>query len=330
MSCFPITHIDQIGEARREGLALADRLGFSDSQAGKVALAITEAGTNLVKHAGGGEIFLGPAPEDQVELVAVDRGPGIANPAECLRDGYSTSGGPGTGLGALARISSLFDIYSLPGAGTAILARLASGRKGGRPALARVEVGATVSPIAGEEVSGDAWAVKQNPRGASILVVDGLGHGPGAAEASTEAVRSFLAGEPARTIDRLDGIHHTLIKTRGAAVLIVDVDLEKCVMRFCGVGNISGQLLGGPSPRRLHSTNGIAGHQVRTVQEFNYPWPDDGLLILYSDGIQSGLNLEKHAGLYGRHPALIAAVLHRDFNRRTDDATVVVARRSRP
>jgi anti-sigma regulatory factor (Ser/Thr protein kinase) len=330
MSYFPISHIDQIGEARREGLALADRLGFSDHQAGKVALAITEAGTNLIKHAGGGEIFLGPAPGDQVEMVAVDRGPGIANTAECLRDGYSTSGGPGTGLGALARISSLFDFYSMPGAGTAILARLSAGRKGGGLSPARLEVGAMVSPIAGEEVSGDAWALKQDVRGAMILVADGLGHGTEAAEASSDAVRTFQAAEMPRTLDHLDRIHHALAKTRGAAVLIVDVDLDRGVMRFCGVGNISGQLLGGPSPRRLHCTNGIAGHQIRTVQEFNYPWPDDGLLILYSDGIQSGLSMEKYAGLYGRHPSLIAAVLHRDFNRKTDDATVVVARRSGP
>jgi anti-sigma regulatory factor (Ser/Thr protein kinase) len=330
MSYFPISHIDQIGEARREGLALASRLGFSDSQAGKVALAITEAGTNLVKHAGGGEIFLGPVPEDQVEMVAVDRGPGIANPAECLRNGYSTSGGPGTGLGALARASSLFDLYSVPGAGTAILARLSSGRKGERPSPARLEVGAMVTPISGEEVPGDAWAMKPDPRGGAILVVDGLGHGPEAAEASSSAIRIFLAGDAARTIDHMGSIHRALARTRGAAVLIVEVDLDKAVMRFCGVGNVSGQLLGGPSPRRLHSSNGIAGHQIRTVQEFSYPWPEDGLLILYTDGIQSGLAIEKYAGLYGRHPSLIAAVLHRDFSRKTDDATVVVARKSRP
>ena len=47
-----------------------------------------------------------------------------------------------------------------------------------------------------------------------------------------------------------------------------------------------------------------------------------------SDGLSSKWNLSGHPGLLGRHPMLIAAVLHRDFSRNTDDATVVVVRQA--
>src|SRR5436309_3144918 len=80
---------------------LAGRLGFSRTGAGNVAVVVTEAATNLVKHATAGEILLYALQCGQIggiEALALDRGPGIANVAKCLRDGYSTTGSPGTGL----------------------------------------------------------------------------------------------------------------------------------------------------------------------------------------------------------------------------------------
>src|SRR5262245_38968592 len=112
----------QVGEARRAAVALADGLGFGEADAGKVALVVTEAASNLVKHGGGGELLLGVLERDGVagiEVLALDRGPGMADLGRCLRDGYSTAGTRGTGLGAIARLSSGFEVHSADRRGTA-------------------------------------------------------------------------------------------------------------------------------------------------------------------------------------------------------------------
>jgi hypothetical protein len=85
----------------------------------------------------------------------------------------------------------------------------------------------------------------------------------------------------------------------------------------------------GPAWASGSAHNGIAGHEARRIHEFSYPFPDDGLLVLHSDGLKSQWSLDGYPGLAERDPALIAGILFRDFNRGRDDVTVVVARVSR-
>ena len=121
-----LIHIEdrtQVGEARRVAAQITEALAFDATQSGKVALAVTEAATNIVKHAGSGEILLAPLVRGSaagLEILALDRGPGISNVMDSLRDGFSTAGSMGTGLGALSRVSPSFDLYSQPGRGTAL------------------------------------------------------------------------------------------------------------------------------------------------------------------------------------------------------------------
>lgn len=101
----------RVGEARRLATAVCRGLGFDEPLVARAAIVVTELSANLVKHAGGGELLLRSVqwPEGVgIEILSLDRGPGIRNIAECLRDGYSTAGSPGTGLGALRRLSSSF------------------------------------------------------------------------------------------------------------------------------------------------------------------------------------------------------------------------------
>jgi len=97
-----VTEPSQVGEARRAAVALANLLGFDETEIAKVALVVTETASNLVKHAAGGIVLLTPIESGGVvgvEVLALDRGPGVADLAACLRDGFSTAGTPGTGLG---------------------------------------------------------------------------------------------------------------------------------------------------------------------------------------------------------------------------------------
>ncbi len=334
---FTVSETSQVGEARRKTIDLAKGLGFDEAGTEKAAIIATELATNLVKHAGGGALLVRVVEQEGIgqdgingfELVTVDKGRGIANVAECLRDGYSTGGSQGQGLGAIQRLADYFDIYSQAGAGTVMLAQVWAKSVLPRPANARLEVGGVCLPKRGESVSGDAWSVVQYPDRCLVLVADGLGHGPDAAAAAGEAVRVFKSDstlEPARL---LESIHRALRPTRGAAVAVAEVAFGRQV-KFAGIGNIAGSVISNTNgingTRHMVSHNGIAGHEARKFQEFTYPWTRGSLLVLHSDGLNTRWNLEAHAGLALRHPSMIAGLLYRDFERKTDDVTVVVGR----
>jgi anti-sigma regulatory factor (Ser/Thr protein kinase) len=316
----------QVGEARRAMAALTTRLGLDPEDSGAASLVTTEAATNLVKHGGGGEILLRGI-EGGVEVLALDRGPGMADVAASLRDGYSTRGTPGNGLGAIRRMATEFDIYSAPGRGTAVLARIRSGPAS--PERVRLEMGAISLPKSGETVNGDGWLVLPTARGARILVVDGLGHGPIAGDAAQAAIEAFR-GAPGETVEAaVETCHLALRSTRGAALAVTEVDVETAVVRFAGVGNIAGSIWNGTTSRHTVSHNGTAGHGMVRIREFSYPWPKGALLVLASDGLATRWTLDPYPGLSARHPSLVAAVLYRDHSRRRDDVTVVVAREPR-
>jgi anti-sigma regulatory factor (Ser/Thr protein kinase) len=329
MNRLRMEETSQVAEARRMSAGFCRSLGFDETLAGRVSIVVTELATNLVKHAGGGELILrsrNDADTPALEILSLDKGPGIKNIGESLRDGHSTTGSPGTGLGAIFRLSSLFELYSIPGRGSAVLSRIRRhpSFEPLPPPTQTLESGVICLPIESEEVCGDAWAIHQTNARALIMVADGLGHGGYAAEASQAAVRVFenhIDSGPAAMIERM---HAALRGTRGAAVAVTEIDRRRRMVRHAGAGNICGRILSGEADRGMVSSNGTVGLEISRIQEFIYPWPDNGLLILHSDGLSSRWGLKDHPGLAQRHPALIAGVLFRDHRRIRDDNAVVV------
>ena len=315
----------QAGEARRAVDALCRALGFGELRTAQAALAATELATNLVKHSrgAGGELVFTPvlqADAAGLEILSLDRGPGITNVALCLRDGHSSAGSAGTGLGAVRRLSSTFDLFAPPGQGTAVLSRLwRDTPPAAPPALA---LGAVCLPVTGEAANGDAWAVRHGALSTRLLLVDGLGHGPNAAAAS--ALFEQNAQRPLEQLLQL--IHAGLRGTRGAAVALADWVAATGLVHFVGVGNLNGLLLGAGRNLHMLSHNGTAGVEARKIQVHSYPWPAGGLMVLHSDGLATHWSLASYPGLVDRDPALIAGVLYRDHQRPRDDCTVVVAR----
>ncbi len=326
---LPILEPSQAGEARRVAIALASRLGFNETERGKVGLVVTEVANNLVRHAQEGVLLLQPLHQNGltgVELLALDKGPGINNLSECLRDGFSTAGTSGNGLGAMTRLSAFFDIYSIPKVGTAILTHHWASPLPVNQPQNNLRLGVVCLPKAGEEVSGDTWASAEYDNRHLLLVADGLGHGPLAAKASLEAVRVFRENIHRSPKEILEAAHPALRSTRGATVAIAAIDFENQVVQFAGIGNIAGTILSPTETCNMVSYNGTVGHEVRKIQEFKYPWPKEGLLVMHSDGLGTQWRLERYPGLITKHPSLIAGVLYRDFNRGRDDVTVLVAR----
>jgi anti-sigma regulatory factor (Ser/Thr protein kinase) len=321
-----VTESSQIGEARREAADLAGQLGFDETGCGKLSLLVAEAASNLIKHAAGGEVILLPLQRDTasgMDVVVLDKGPGITDLARCLRDGFSTAGSAGTGLGAISRVADFWNVYSAAGAGTALLARVWS--RATHPA-AGPAVGTIQVPMSGETACGDGWAVEHGAGRTVVLVVDGLGHGPVAAEAALTAVSVFRSNVGLHPVEIIPLLHGALRSTRGAAVAVAEIDPAQEILRFAGVGNISGAICTTDSDRRMVSYNGTVGHELRKVQEFTYPFPKGALLVMHSDGLSARWSLDSYPGLAVRDPALIAGVLYRDFRRERDDVTVLVLR----
>jgi hypothetical protein len=223
-----------------------------------------------------------------IELVTIDSGPGLPDVSAAMRDGHSTAGTLGIGLGAIRRLADFCDLYSVPGHGTSLIARF--------------------------------WPA---PRQHAVLC-DGLGHGPLAAAAATAGVTAVLdepAGEPRALLERA---HRRMAGTRGGAVGVVQISGQ--LARFAGLGNIAASILSEGTRKSMLSVPGIAGYQARTIRQFEYQVPPGAAIILHSDGISSRWEVAALPGVDARDPLLIAAALLAEAGIHRDDAGVIVLR----
>jgi anti-sigma regulatory factor (Ser/Thr protein kinase) len=329
-SIHQISDPSGIAAARRAANNLAVLLGLDQTVAGRAALLVTEAATNIHKHAGAGAILLRALASGAafgMEILAIDRGPGFTDLGLAMQDGMSTAGTYGVGLGAMRRQAHEFDLYADRQHGTAV--RMAIWSDPTRHSRPEWEIGAVCVPMPGEFVCGDAWMAAGEDGNLTLMVADGLGHGPDAARASQAATELVQPGAPFAPDVLLRSAHDALRPTRGAAVAVACLDPQAEELRFAGIGNIAAALRGGGISRHLVSHSGIVGHNMRKVQEFAMPLAPDAMLIMHSDGLGSRWDLDRYPGLAQRHPALVAAVLYRDYVRGRDDVTVVAVQRNR-
>jgi anti-sigma regulatory factor (Ser/Thr protein kinase) len=322
-----ITDRSCIGEARRLSCQIAARARLTDAESSPVPLIVSELATNLLLHAHGGEVLMRLLPADSgrgIEVIAVDRGPGMADVQRCIADGYSTGRTRGCGLGAVRRQSTDFHIYSNQPGGTVVLSRVL----GSTEKLRRKAEFSVISVAAPNETEcGDAWQVRQLDGRLYVLVADGLGHGPLAALAADEAARVFTENLYDSPVGYLEAAHSALRTSRGAAIAAVDVELGSRRLNFAGVGNIASTLVrssGATQP--LMSYNGIVGANFRKLRAFEHQWNDGDLLVMHSDGMSTRWKLTGYPGLILADTAVIAAILYRDSKRGRDDTTVLVAR----
>ncbi|WP_225422441.1 ATP-binding protein [Pseudomonas huaxiensis] len=316
-----IEDVSQIGYARRTTQKLAEQLGFNEGDAGRVALVTTELASNLLKHAARGELHVQAVPGKTgvgVEILAIDRAGGFDREA-CLTDGFSTRGTQGIGLGAISRQAEVFDMYA-DERGAVLLTRFYAGGQRN----ADLPFGASQHSLHDDPACGDCWQLVLADNGVSALVIDGLGHGEEAERAALAGRKVFARMPFAAPHDLFQDMHQAMTGSRGGAAAVAQFSAGSDSLCFTGIGNIGASLIAPENYRGLTSHPGIVGVQYRKAQPFDYAHVNGNLLIMYSDGLQSRWNLRDYPGLVHRHPAVIAAVLHRDFSRGRDDATVLV------
>jgi anti-sigma regulatory factor (Ser/Thr protein kinase) len=313
---YVIDDPSKVGEARRAAHMLAN-FELDAEAAGRVAIAATELANNLLLHGGGGELLIQKIGDDEaptIELLAIDRGRGMADIERCLTDGYSTAGTAGTGLGAVRRLAGEFDIHSEPGEGTLVMARFGP--------LLDLRYGAVSIPLEGEVLCGDGWDLALGEHELALFVIDGLGHGAFAAEAARSGIDAFRHSPFAEPSEVMNRANAAMSKTRGGAAACARIVGEK--VSYSGVGNISASLVSPGKSTGLVSHNGTLGLHRRPGQQFEYRREPGTVLVMHSDGVSARWELKKNAALLARHPAIIAASIYRDYARGRDDTTVVV------
>ncbi|WP_217242760.1 ATP-binding SpoIIE family protein phosphatase [Streptomyces sp. AC555_RSS877] len=332
----PVHDSTRVRDARVAAVNAATSARLDEPRTAAAALVATELATNLLKHAGGGliliEVVAPPTPTGGgaclVQIAAIDHGPGMSDVAAALRDGFSTTRSLGAGLGTCRRIADDFGLHSAPGRGTVALARVGAHPKAAAP-VAAVRAGGVNIPLAGADYSGDAWAWARSGDRLTLMLADGLGHGPEAARASTAAVEALNGAAHLPPAEALVHLDTALRGTRGAAVAVAQVEPRAGLLRFAGVGNIGARLRQGDGWRSLLSRPGIVGvHRHATLREDRMPWAADQLLILHSDGLPSRWTAPSDPDLLSADPALVAALTVRDASSSArpvrDDTAVVV------
>jgi anti-sigma regulatory factor (Ser/Thr protein kinase) len=340
----PVAKPGQADEVHRIATELAGSLGFDQTQLENLAEVVTEAARTLREHATQGEMLLrplgteGPAPGTfmpaGIEILVLDHGPGMTNAAERFHDRLSAVLPCDTSPAAIDAPTAFLDTFSLPGVvGTVLVVRIwsspppyATRPHATHPTGEDLHLGAICLPPRGQDACGDAWAIASLASRHRILVVDGLGNGVPAAEAAAQALHAFRENAERALAEILRAAHETLRETRGAAVAIAEIDCARRTVRFVGVGNIAARVISSSGNLNLVSHSGTVGRLVLKAQEFAGEYAPGAMLVVHSDGLGSHWRLERYAGLAARHPAVIAGVLYRDFARKSDDVTVLVAR----
>jgi anti-sigma regulatory factor (Ser/Thr protein kinase) len=320
MRWIRVDDISAVGACRTAAVAMAASLGFPPARASEFALAVTEAASNLHKHAVDGAMLIRicrDATVPGIEMITIDAGPGVHDVDAAMRDGHSTAGSLGVGLGAIQRLADFCDVYSATGHPTVLAARFWP-----RPQPYLPECAGLIRPITGETECGDAFAAARTGDVLTGVLCDGLGHGPLAARAAGEAVRVVLAdpGSPPATL--IERAHRRLSSTRGGALAIVQLTGQS--VRFAGLGNIAGWIVSDGGRSGLVSVPGIAGHQARSIRTFDYQLPRGGAVVLHSDGLTSKWDVRVLPRLEARDPLVIAATLLAEAGVHRDDAGILV------
>lgn len=302
---------------------------FNASRTGEIDIVVSELTSNVIKHAKTGELLykLSVIDEQPVfEIICIDNGPGMKSVQHSIKDGYSSTNTLGQGLGAITRLSNLAQFYSIDGWGTVGYARIYAD-----PEYREEKVSPVIRCLnvakPGEIVSGDGGLIRRYKDRTLLMLGDGLGHGHGAHEAVTTAIKVFQASDSAEPTELIREMHNGVKRTRGLVATVAVLDHRQKKWYICGIGNIHTRLQRGLEYKTYICNNGIVGLNIPTrLESASYDMEKLQYLILCSDGIRTKWDLLQYPGILKYDPIILAAVLYKDQARRTDDMTILTVR----
>lgn len=332
---LPLSDRSYVSLVKRDIKKIAEGIGFDANRLAEVEIVISEITSNIIKHTPGGSILVKHIIKDKlegIEIISIDKGPGMSNALMMLKDGVSTTKTLGQGLGAIKRLSDNFDIYSVPQWGTILLSRIFKNPAANLKTKEIFNVSTLMVPKTGEEFCGDGFKFNIKKKTCQILVFDGLGHGPEAHKASEAAIKSFTNTESQNLdpAERLRTMNSTIKSTRGGVGMILSIDLKNNSLSFCGVGNISARVFTEGKLKSCISYNGIVGHTFpNTLNSNSIHWAKEDYLIITSDGIISRWDVNALSNIMKHDMGIVAASLFKDFARGNDDALVMIVKCNR-
>ncbi|BCS52012.1 ATP-binding SpoIIE family protein phosphatase [Geobacter sp. SVR] len=311
-------------KVRRLAREAAQEAGFDQIASGEIEIVASELATNLLKHhAVDGEIVittLNSTGRQGVELRSLDLGPGIRDIRTAVHGGVSTAGGLGIGLSGVRRLMDEFSIESQPGAMTSVVARKWLPSKDDT----RMGFSVIARPKPGEDVSGDAYFIKQGRDYVFFTVLDALGHGPEAFETGRVCMAVIEENYDAPLPMIAELCHQELKGTRGAAVALCRIDFAESRLRHLSIGNVETRVYGTSVPVRPFCFNGTLGMSMERYQVRDYRWEEGATIMMYSDGISFPWDVQPE--MIAASPQVVAEQVFKAFAGDNDDATVLVGR----
>jgi anti-sigma regulatory factor (Ser/Thr protein kinase) len=315
---------------KREIHKLAADHNFSAKLVAEIDIIVAEIMSNLMKHANGGELLVKMLDETDgptLELISIDNGPGMADPLKMITDGVSTTNTLGHGLGAIKRLSDVFQIYSIKEWGTVLLTRIHKEKQDNAQKPSRVTVRTVTVPKPGEKVCGDGYYYKGTTDYWKIFVGDGLGHGEDAHAAVLAAVQSFRTDPSNDPVEVIRTIHDSVKRTRGLVGTVATYDIKEKQWQICGVGNIATNILAGTTTKTYMPYNGVIGMNIpHTMKNQTAPNLHSQLLVMCSDGIRNRWEINKYPQILRYDLSILAAAIYKDCARKTDDMSVIVCK----
>lgn len=321
-----IAETSGVAEARRRSRRAGSAIGFDPVTVEHVAIVTTEITQNILRHGGGGKILIesfGAPGLERLYIIGVDEGPGIVRLDRMLKDGVTTGTSPGTGLGAIKRLSDRMDVETGPASGTIVAAEFRS--RIVRAAEPPDDVGLRLA-YPGERKCGDSLATRRTGAQSLYMVCDGLGHGTNAATAALAARTAFLRTRESDPVAILGRIGEALDGTRGAVAAVVRLDRSIGRLDYAAIGNITTIVVQNGHAKRLAVRDGLLGGRPARAHGERIAVESDGVLIMHSDGLATLRKLEDRSALLHRSAPVMAARLLHESTRGRDDVGVLVAR----
>ncbi|WP_270566383.1 ATP-binding SpoIIE family protein phosphatase [Clostridium beijerinckii] len=346
MEIFEISNEWDIGQVRRYIAEKGKEIGFSSIEIGEISIVVNELCSNLIKHHSveGKLIFKRLEMNERVgiEITAEDNGPGILNVDEVIKDGISTKGTMGGGLGATKRLMDSFELYSRTntnigkyigyekfpqnhGIGTIIITQkwLKSSLDIGKK---EVNISVMSRPYLGCKVNGDVYYIKESNNKVIFALIDGLGHGIEANKAAIRAKELLEENNHKSLRELLYSIDNGMKNTRGAVIGVCIIDKDTRSFQYGSIGNVQLRYILNNKTQKFIATNGTLGVSLKTkvnVQESIYE--NGGIIVMNTDGISNKWEYDDYLGISANNPAALSNIIFRDFARDNDDATVLVA-----
>jgi anti-sigma regulatory factor (Ser/Thr protein kinase) len=325
---IPINQLFDCAMAQQTARQITSGIGFGERASEEIVLAVAELASNLVKHAGCGALTLRPLNNGErigIEVETEDHGPGMGDVEPAFRDGYSTGGGLGYGLGTVNRLMDEIEISSTAGLGTRVVCRRWLCAKADMTIIHAWQVGVATRPRRFAAANGDAFVVHEWNGRLLAGVIDGLGHGEPAQEAALAAL-SYVQSHYDSALDKLFcGVSRACRGTRGVVMALARFD-SPTAMTLANLGNIEMRPWTGAKRLPITVQRGFLGAHKDNVHVQQHHWDPCWMLVLHSDGLRTHWQWTDFPGLEREPPQAVANKLFSVLAKNDDDATILAVR----